>query len=126
MIRRPPRSTRTDTLFPYTTLFRSQPDPQRRERADAVPRSPVGAAHFEEAFEPHFGKGGRQMVVPAGEARLLARERGKLALQAIAEALPRGVDIFAVAEDELNRHAQHIVDIALERKIGEAGKGVYV
>src|SRR3546814_19330077 len=25
MIRRPPRSTRTDTLFPYTTLFRSQP-----------------------------------------------------------------------------------------------------
>src|SRR3546814_7900553 len=28
MIRRPPRSTRTDTLFPYTTLFRS-----RQERA---------------------------------------------------------------------------------------------
>src|SRR3546814_11576665 len=24
MVRRPPRSTRTDTLFPYTTLFRSQ------------------------------------------------------------------------------------------------------
>src|SRR3546814_4419961 len=24
MIRRPPRSTRTDTLFPYTTLFRSR------------------------------------------------------------------------------------------------------
>src|SRR3546814_9676335 len=29
MIRRPPRSTRTDTLFPYTTLFRSA----RREQA---------------------------------------------------------------------------------------------
>src|SRR3546814_16616078 len=27
MIRRPPRSTRTDTLFPYTTLFRSPADP---------------------------------------------------------------------------------------------------
>src|SRR3546814_16261505 len=27
MIRRPPRSTRTDTLFPYTTLFRSRPCP---------------------------------------------------------------------------------------------------
>src|SRR3546814_14283147 len=26
MIRRPPRSTRTDTLFPYTTLFRSPPE----------------------------------------------------------------------------------------------------
>src|SRR3546814_16997354 len=40
MIRRPPRSTRTDTLFPHTTLFRSgcggapaqQPEPRRRDR----------------------------------------------------------------------------------------------
>src|SRR3546814_8847140 len=32
MIRRPPRSTRTDTLFPYTTLFRSAcGDPGRRQ-----------------------------------------------------------------------------------------------
>src|SRR3546814_8705144 len=30
MIRRPPRSTRTDTLFPYTTLFRSQAGPDGR------------------------------------------------------------------------------------------------
>src|SRR3546814_13553108 len=29
MIRRPPRSTRTDTLFPYTTLFRSAGAPSR-------------------------------------------------------------------------------------------------
>src|SRR3546814_12210743 len=29
MIRRPPRSTRTDTLFPYTTLFRSFQDSQQ-------------------------------------------------------------------------------------------------
>src|SRR3546814_1282383 len=29
MIRRPPRSTRTDTLFPYTTLFRSHRDAVR-------------------------------------------------------------------------------------------------
>src|SRR3546814_19812377 len=37
MIRRPPRSTRTDTLFPYTTLFRSQvDDPPARERAAVV------------------------------------------------------------------------------------------
>src|SRR3546814_17182065 len=32
MIRRPPRSTRTDTLFPYTTLFRSAPGEDERER----------------------------------------------------------------------------------------------
>src|SRR3546814_18666742 len=30
MLRRPPRSTRTDTLFPYTTLFRSQAAHHRR------------------------------------------------------------------------------------------------
>src|SRR3546814_4837298 len=36
MIRRPPRSTRTDTLFPYTTLFRSGPE--------NCPDSPVGIA----------------------------------------------------------------------------------
>src|SRR3546814_20499574 len=42
MIRRPPRSTRTDTLFPYTTLFRSGQiyvdrkfDPESRARAQA-------------------------------------------------------------------------------------------
>src|SRR3546814_7269786 len=34
MIRRPPRSTRTDTLFPYTTLFRSAA--HRREPATAA------------------------------------------------------------------------------------------
>src|SRR3546814_11111499 len=40
MIRRPPRSTRTDTLFPYTTLIRSEDaEPLHRrggDRADAV------------------------------------------------------------------------------------------
>src|SRR3546814_1920847 len=36
MIRRPPRSTRTDTLFPYTTLFRSRSEvPGGRMRARA-------------------------------------------------------------------------------------------
>src|SRR3546814_20330143 len=32
MIRRPPRSTRTDTLFPYTTLFRSHAAAGARQR----------------------------------------------------------------------------------------------
>src|SRR3546814_7332646 len=43
MIRRPPRSTRTDTLFPYTTLFRSpQLGPGReRVRGQAGGRGPV-------------------------------------------------------------------------------------
>src|SRR3546814_7130184 len=36
MIRRPPRSTRTDTLFPYTTLFRSRARQSRRDAADGL------------------------------------------------------------------------------------------
>src|SRR3546814_10025302 len=36
MIRRPPRSTRTDTLFPYTTLFRSQLDHQLGQALEAA------------------------------------------------------------------------------------------
>src|SRR3546814_9529232 len=36
MIRRPPRSTRTDTLFPYTTLFRSDDDADGRNHDDSA------------------------------------------------------------------------------------------
>src|SRR3546814_1531134 len=58
MIRRPPRSTRTDTLFPYTTLFRSRRDhvhgeqlerPHRRVGADA---EEGGVAEGEVSGEP--------------------------------------------------------------------------
>src|SRR3546814_8181066 len=40
MIRRPPRSTRTDTLFPYTTLFRSH-HLWRRHRGLGKPSAPA-------------------------------------------------------------------------------------
>src|SRR3546814_16905042 len=52
MIRRPPRSTRTDTLFPYTTLFRSGPSPSRRGHAQyqsanwAGGRAVIGMQHY--------------------------------------------------------------------------------
>src|SRR3546814_11391832 len=42
MIRRPPRSTRTDTLFPYTTLFRSTVAAEA-DRVLAVGRAEAGA-----------------------------------------------------------------------------------
>src|SRR3546814_1407345 len=40
MLRRPPRSTRTDTLFPYTTLFRSQPGARAHFDAEVAQRHP--------------------------------------------------------------------------------------
>src|SRR3546814_14361631 len=73
MIRRPPRSTRTDTLFPYTTLFRSL-------RARDRPASRPAARH--EKAPP------RQAAAPAGGAAAppslraeLGQERQELFLQ---------------------------------------------
>src|SRR3546814_3582703 len=45
MIRRPPRSTRTDTLFPYTTLFRSDQARGPGLRGLVVQWSAAGIAH---------------------------------------------------------------------------------
>src|SRR3546814_3868343 len=52
MLRRPPRSTRTDTLFPYTTLFRSRETYAGLERGRAeaaggaeIPRSRMRSRH---------------------------------------------------------------------------------
>src|SRR3546814_4525422 len=45
MIRRPPRSTRTDTLFPYTTLFRSRQLPAAPSNSvNAVDPNVIGVA----------------------------------------------------------------------------------
>src|SRR3546814_17782492 len=59
MIRRPPRSTRTDTLFPYTTLFRSPEDladdPGRRGQyleAERLGRLNRQGAHATEYMTP--------------------------------------------------------------------------
>src|SRR3546814_13121684 len=67
MMRRPPRSTRTDTLFPYTTLFRSARTDQGFEHAlvgfpgidapaeiEQVPERTVGIALGDDAFERRF------------------------------------------------------------------------
>src|SRR3546814_8365455 len=67
MIRRPPRSTRTYTLFPYTTLFRSsgpsRPVPARRlrsapvcwngRRAPSAPSPPRGGGGGRSRSEEH-------------------------------------------------------------------------
>src|SRR3546814_5713387 len=52
MIRRPPRSTRTDTLFPYTTLFRSpRASPATPLRRYSAPAPPGRSRHEETAAD---------------------------------------------------------------------------
>src|SRR3546814_7662541 len=48
MIRRPPRSTRTDTLFPYTTLFRSDACIIEVGGRSAAPGTPICRPPVEE------------------------------------------------------------------------------
>src|SRR3546814_4763117 len=62
MIRRPPRSTRTDTLFPYTTLFRS-----RVHRRPARQRQYLGPA-LGGGRPAAVGRPGAAAIAPAGPA----------------------------------------------------------
>src|SRR3546814_20792466 len=93
MIRRPPRSTRTDTLFPYTTLFRSpfavKPEP-RHHQAVLHPR-----------VEIELPRPGRRFVLlaAAGQVDFLdveLRHRGRRGRAA--EAIP------ALVDREVHRH----------------------
>src|SRR3546814_20581234 len=52
MIRRPPRSTRTDTLFPYTTLFRSVGDDRRRGAVALAVLADLGLAAVHDRHAP--------------------------------------------------------------------------
>src|SRR3546814_15526864 len=51
MIRRPPRSTRTDTLFPYTTLFRSSATHSRQRAVRLTHRAKRTAARSDPIAE---------------------------------------------------------------------------
>src|SRR3546814_3406200 len=58
MIRRPPRSTRTDTLFPYTTLFRSDSYRKRKQHFHSVKCKTIFSLRRIPrvmAMETHFG-----------------------------------------------------------------------
>src|SRR3546814_9423201 len=64
MIRRPPRSTRTDTLFPYTTLFRSSEQPT--DRADPRGRHTIGVGFRDAApIDQTTGIGARSLHSPS-------------------------------------------------------------
>ena len=91
-----------------------QPDPERRQRAEPPPGPAIGAAHLDIALEPDFREQRRQMVLPVRHHRLLAGQGRQPAVEEVAERLAAGVDIAAVAVDEIHRHVEHVVDIALE------------
>src|SRR3546814_666517 len=81
MIRRPPRSTRTDTLCPYTTLFRSEIGGAVRRShppyADALSRQlRLRAAHAVTRRRSDRRAGRRALAVRTGLRRARASDRG--------------------------------------------------
>src|SRR3546814_12873123 len=102
MIRRPPRSTRTDTLLPDTTLFRSQPALCRlldgleaqEVSLDSLPDDLV--ARYLATDGPHAGKTLVE-VIPAADLRdSAARERFADAVPVVAPEVS-GVQVTIVA-----------------------------
>src|SRR3546814_8385343 len=82
MIRRPPRSTRTDTLFPYTTLFRSgawHREPRRRGKSGNGPhvhhQSVAQPSRRQPVHHPSHHPEPRRAVAPARRGDGSARRR---------------------------------------------------
>src|SRR3546814_10975876 len=117
MIRRPPRSTRTDTLFPYSTLFRSLPDELHQRGALRLHGTPGGPA-------------GRQLVGVAMAARQLRAEEGRPGHLELAAGQHRN------ARPDRRRHRLARAEtgppqaVALERELpvslGQPGRGLHV
>src|SRR3546814_2215898 len=100
MIRRPPRSTRTDTLFPYTTLFRSF----KKRRAHA----------FRNAIGRHVGTVDIDRV-PADHIQIQSIDGGNLTIlhgddhRALGVRLADRATLDVAREDDIRRIAHELV-----------------
>src|SRR3546814_16265192 len=116
-IRRPPRSTPTDPLFPYTTLFRSSigmGDRPRDHQSDAHPGDPPG---LEEA-DPDGTSMGRDII---SDQRM---RRGRASGFAATDADARHEDLGVIpSKAGREGHDSHeaTADLGTERAIGPGG-----
>src|SRR3546814_3939971 len=112
MIRRPPRSTRTDTLFPYTTLFRSQGEDALHR---PVGERAVGQVERVAGGDPAFLQ---YPVIPAAAPR---RDDGRGHAR-VAEAVPELPAGLAALADLDQRAAETVAiaeaHIALDHPVG--------
>src|SRR3546814_12865899 len=112
MIRRPPRSTRTDTLFPYTTLFRSIGQRQERRGSHAIAGIGIEAAEIE-------------TELPAGDADQDGGQQGdhEQTGQPTAGAVERGKRRHGGFSGRVVEQAEAVVADVQGRLEGNAGTG---
>src|SRR3546814_13528384 len=136
MIRRPPRSTRTDTLFPYTTLFRSpagrRADLGRQWRHDAGgqtlrSRQGVPAVDLCDVVDPRLDPGIHPALMVAGEDRHHGRAE-ETVLQPAPPARPAEGDRWLPADTRAGREDSHPASGLAgphARNTGGSGKRIY-
>src|SRR3546814_20061516 len=119
MLRRPPRSTRTDTLFPYTTLFRSKTPESLADYAFiGSDRSEPEEEENEE--ENPFKRAARKIgtaPLPKGPGRVIARNEGALpnfrtTFLYGANAAIEGLDLAPMRSEEHTSELQSLMRIS--------------
>src|SRR3546814_1580979 len=126
MIRRPPRSTRTDTLFPYTTLFRSGMDMEMEVKADALEGAfdAVLAAEAVDELKASVAALKTQVDAQAVAASRLPLDGAKAAADPARDAfveryLRRGIDA-GVEMKSLSRSEEHTSELQSLMRISDA------
>src|SRR3546814_6243697 len=104
MIRRPPRSTRTDTLFPYTTLFRSSPRSDGRTAVRTVPLRVLSL----------LAKGARH---PNGEGRDLRLQRSEEHTSELQSLMRISYAVFCLKKKNTKTKYTETTQISLTNKI---------
>src|SRR3546814_21102903 len=104
MIRRPPRSTRTDTLFPYTTLFRS--DPGRAVGARVTGQADLFDV-LEEGVKQFVGTAVAAVLAGVVVQRLARRVVDVVAGQEVGDADREADDVSAFGLELLGLFARH-------------------
>src|SRR3546814_6115810 len=113
MIRRPPRSTRTDTLFPYTTLFRSRRFPWR---CGIHPESHRLADHCSSLHEPGDRAPSHEAFLRPSPATQLARSRAQTGRSTSTRSLGH-LHVSAIALDLIAKRILEAVHFLARRAI---------
>src|SRR3546814_1337255 len=103
MIRRPPRSTRTDTLFPYTTLFRSASGEGLGNKFLAHIREVDAITHVVRCFENDDVIHVNNKVDPIADIETIDTELALADLESVDKALQRAERSAKTGDKEIGR-----------------------